>query len=321
VTKLIIQIPCFNEETALPATLADIPRVIPGVDSVEILVIDDGSTDRTAVVARGLGVDHVVRHRRNRGLAAAFQTGLQHALHLGADVIVNTDADNQYPGSDIPLLIQPILHGEADIVIGDRQTGQVAHFSWLKRRMQWLGSGVVRRLAGLEIPDAVSGFRAISREAALKINIMSSFSYTIEMLIQAGRRSMAVAHVPVAVNPQLRESRLFRSIPEFVAQSGTTALRAYAMYKPLRTFFYIGLCIFVIGLIPVGRFLYFYLVGDGAGHVQSLVLGGVALVLGFVTLLAGLLSDLISWNRRLLELSLECLRRLESRGGPREGPD
>jgi glycosyltransferase involved in cell wall biosynthesis len=309
--KLIVQIPCFNEEATLPQTVADIPRRIDGVAQVEILVIDDGSTDRTVEVAWAAGVDHVVRHHANRGLARSFRTGLDACLRLGADIIVNTDGDNQYAGADIPRLIQPILEGRADIVVGDRQPGRLAHFSPLKQRLQGLGSWVVRQLSATSVPDAVSGFRAISREAALQLNILSGFSYTIEMLIQAGRRRMAIASVPVKTNPVDRPSRLFKSIPRFISLSVATMLRVFSMYKPLRVFFLIGLVMSVAGAVPVLRFLYFWMAGDGAGHIQSLILGGVLLVIGFVTFLIGLVADLISFNRQLLELVLEKLRRLE----------
>jgi glycosyltransferase involved in cell wall biosynthesis len=309
--KLVVQIPCFNEEDTLPRTVADIPRRIDGVDVVEVLVIDDGSTDRTAEVARATGVDHYVRHPNNRGLARSFRTGIDACLGLGADIIVNTDGDNQYAGADIPNLIRPILDGRADIVIGDRQTGQLAHFSLLKRRLQALGSWVVRQLSATNVPDAVSGFRAISREAALQLNILSSFSYTIEMLIVAGRRGMAIASVPIRTNPTDRPSRLFKSIPRFMARSGTTMVRMFAMYKPLRIFFVIGAGLSLAGATPVLRFLYLWAIGDGAGHIQSLVVGGVLLVIGFMTLLIGLVADLISFNRQLLEIVLEKLRRLE----------
>ncbi len=307
--RVVVQIPCYNEEETLPQTLADIPRRIEGVDSVEILVVDDGSTDRTVEVARRLGVRHVVSHRRNRGLAAAFRSGLEHSLRLGADVIVNTDADNQYAGDDIPRLIAPILAGEADIVVGNRQTATIPHFSWTKKLLQRLGSSMIRRLSGVDVEDAVSGFRAMSRWAASRLSILSSFSYTIEMLIQAGNQSMSVVHVPIRVNPQLRESRLFRSIPQFLLHSAVTALRTYAMYRPLRVFWLLGGALCLIGGIPIARFLYLYLSGDGEGHIQSLILGGVALVLGFLTLLVGLLSDLIAFNRRLIEMVLMHERR------------
>ncbi|HWA08366.1 MAG TPA: glycosyltransferase family 2 protein [Opitutaceae bacterium] len=309
--KLIVQIPCFNEEDTLPQTVADIPRTIEGIERVEILVVDDGSSDRTVEVARALGVDHIVRHKRNKGLAASFRTGLDRCLALGADIIVNTDGDNQYAGADIPTLIGPILEGRADIVVGDRQTSGTADFSPAKKRLQFVGSWVVRKLSNTDIPDAVSGFRAISREAALNLNIVSAFSYTTEMLIQSGRKRMAITSVPVGTNPKTRESRLFRSIPSFIRKSATTMLRMYSMYQPLKAFFYIGLVLILIGMIPVGRFLLSYALGEGQGKIQSLVLGGAFLVIGLTTFLIGLLADLISFNRQLLEVTLEKVRRIE----------
>ncbi len=322
--KVIIQIPCFNEEQTLPQTLADLPREIPGADVVEILVIDDGSTDRTLEVAREHGVDHIVRHHQNRGLARAFRTGLDACLRLDADVIVNTDADNQYSGADVPKLVAPILEGRADIVIGDRQTDTIEHFSFVKKKLQRLGSSVVRRLSQTDVPDAVSGFRAISREAALQINIFSYFSYTTEMLIHAGKQRLNVMSVPVGVNAETRESRLFKSIPDFIKQSTLTAIRAYAMYYSLRIFFLIGTVIALAGTVPIVRFLYFFLRGDGTGHVQSLILGGVLVSMGFLAFLVGLVADLIAFNRQLLERILARLRRSElaadldeeRRGGP-----
>jgi glycosyltransferase involved in cell wall biosynthesis len=309
--KLIVQIPCFNEELTLPQTIVDIPRSIEGVDRVEILVIDDGSRDRTVEVARAYGADHIVRHKTNKGLAASFRTGLDRCLALGADIIVNTDGDNQYAGADIPLLIAPILRGEAEIVVGDRQTSSLRHFSPAKRLLQMFGSWIMRRLSRTDIPDAVSGFRAISREAALNINIVSGFSYTTEMLIQTGQKRMAIASVPVGTNPKTRESRLFRSIPSFVRKSAATMLRMYSMYQPLKAFFYIGLALILIGTFPIARFLYDYVIGQGEGKIQSLVLGGAFLVIGLTTFLIGLLADLISFNRQLLEMTLEKVRRLE----------
>jgi glycosyltransferase involved in cell wall biosynthesis len=309
--KVIVQIPCFNEEATLPQTVADIPRRIEGVDRVEILVIDDGSSDRTAAIAEELGVDHIVRHKANKGLAASFRTGLDRCLSLGADIIVNTDGDNQYAGADIPRLIAPILEGRADIVVGDRQTSQTAHFSTAKKLLQFVGSWVVRKLSGTDIPDAVSGFRAISRDAALNLNIVSAFSYTTEMLIQSGRKRMAITSVPVGTNPKTRESRLFRSIPSFVRKSATTMLRIYSMYQPLKTFFYLGMAMIVTGSVPVARFLLAYLEGQGEGKIQSLVLGGALVVIGLTTFLIGLLADLINFNRQLLEITLEKVRRLE----------
>ncbi len=309
--KLIVQIPCYNEEHTLPQTVADIPRQIAGVDQVEILVIDDGSTDRTIQVAREIGVDHIVLNKRNMGLARTFRRGLDACLRLGADLIVNTDGDNQYAGQDIPKLIQPILEGRADLVIGDRQTSRISHFSPTKKFLQWLGSSVVRRLSGVQVPDTVSGFRAISREAAIKLNIISTYSYTIEMLIQAGKKQMAVAHIPVGTNPQTRESRLFASIPKFIEQQLTSMIRMYAMYQPLRVFFYIGTALSFTGTIPILRFLYFFWAGKGGGHIQSLILGGVFLSMGFIAYLVGLVADLISHNRQLIEMTLERVRRNE----------
>ena len=309
--KLIVQIPCHNEEATLPQTVADIPQNIRGVDQVEILVIDDGSSDRTSEVARALGVAHVVRNRSRMGLANTFRIGLDASLRHGADIVVNTDGDNQYAGRDIPKLIQPILEGNADIVVGNRQTATIEHFSWTKKHLQALGSYVVRKLSGVDVPDAVSGFRAMSRNAALKINIVSSFSYTIEMLIQAGRKKMAVTSVPIATNPKTRESRLFKSLPVFLERSLTTLARMYTMYRPLKVFVLIGLAISLIGAAPIVRFMFFYLSGDSAGHIQSLVIGGVLLVIGLVTFLVGLVADLISHNRQLIEMTLEKVRRIE----------
>lgn len=313
--KLIIQIPCFNEEHTLPETIADLPDTIKGIDVIETLIIDDGSTDRTIEVAKELGVNHIIRNTNNRGLARSFRKGLDACLGLGADIIVNTDGDNQYAGWDIAKLVQPIIDGKAEIVIGDRQTHKIKHFSPFKKFLQKLGSRVVRQLSGTDVPDVVSGFRAISRDAALKLNILSPYSYTIEMVIQAGKKNMAIAHVPVAINPKTRDSRLFKSIPSFVGRQLSSMIRMYAMYEPLRVFFYIGLTLSIIGALPVIRFLYFYSTGDGAGHLQSLVLGGVLLIIGFITFMIGLIADLISFNRQLTEITLEKIRKIELRQG------
>lgn len=307
--KLIIQIPCFNEEATLPATLYDIPRHISGVDQVEILVIDDGSTDRTSQVARECGVDHVVRFKVNQGLARGFMVGLQTALHLGADVIVNTDADNQYNGGDIPRLIQPILEGHADVVIGDREVESIRHFSTTKKVLQRIGSWVVRVASGTRIPDAPSGFRAFSREAALRTNIVSGYTYTLETIIQAGHNRLAIAHVPITTNPKTRESRLISNIWRYVWISASTIIRTYAMYQPLRFFSTIGLIIFTIGLIISARYLYYMSIGEGAGHIQSLILASVLMMLGFQTIVIGLISDLIAANRRLSEEIVYRLRK------------
>lgn len=320
-TKLIIQIPCFNEADSLPDTLVALPRRLPGVDSIEILVIDDGSHDGTAEVARRFGVHHVVRHRRNRGLAAAFQSGIDAALAAGADIIVNTDADGQYAGEDIAKLVAPIVAHEADLVIGDRGGGENAHFGRFKRLLQRLGSAVVRSLSRTEVTDAVSGFRALSRAAAQRITITTEFSYTTDMLIQAGRKRFKIVSVPVRTNATLRPSRLFKSIPQFIARQLMTMVRAYATYNPLRTFAAIGGLIALIGLAPIVRFLWFWANGAGDGHVQSLVLGGSLLVLGVLTGLMGLLAELIGANRKLLEATLSHVRRLEEKVAALEGAE
>ena len=310
--KLIVQIPCYNEEHTLPRTVADIPREIPGIDQVEILIIDDGSTDRTVEVAQEIGVDHIIRNKRNLGLARTFRKGLDASIQAGADIIVNTDGDNQYVGADIPELVEPILEGRADMVIGDRQTEKVPHFSKAKKFLQWFGSGVVRKLAGIWVPDTVSGFRAFSRGVAMQLNIVSPFSYTIETVIQAGKRGITVESVPVRTNSKTRESRLFKSIPSFISRQLGTIVRMYAMYQPLKVFFLIGTFFAVIGLLPILRFLYFYAIGEGGGHLQSLVLGGVLVMMGFVAYLAGLVADLISFIRQLLEMTLGRIKRLET---------
>ena len=312
-TKLIIQVPCLNEATTLPETLAALPRRIEGIDTIEILVIDDGSNDGTAEVARRWGVHHIVRHRGNRGLAAAFRSGIDAALAAGADVIVNTDGDGQYEGQDIVRLVAPIVAGEADIVVGDRGVADNAHFSAFKRLLQRFGSGVVQRLAGTDVPDAVSGFRALSREAAQRINITTEFSYTTDMLIQAGRKRLAIASVPVRTHKVERPSRLFKSIPRFVAQTAVTMARAYTTYNPLRAFVGTGVVIAFLGLLPILRFLWFWASGDGEGHVQSLVIGGSLLVLGVLVAIMGMLADLIGANRKLLEANLAQSRRIEER--------
>jgi glycosyltransferase involved in cell wall biosynthesis len=309
--KLIIQLPCFNEGDHLAATIAALPRSMAGVDCIEYLVVDDGSRDNTSEVARRLGVHHIVRHRTNRGLAAAFRSGLERALREGADIIVNTDADNQYDGRDVAALAAPIIRGEADIVVGDRGVRDNAHFGPVKRQLQRLGSATVQRLSNTHIPDAVSGFRALSREAAQRINITSDFSYTTEMLIQAGRKRMAVMSVPIRTNGAVRPSRLFRSIPHFIVNTSATMLRAWAMYNPLRAFVSAGLIAFLIGMAPMMRFLWFYFSGDGGGHIQSLIIGAVLIILGVIAMMLGALADLIGRNRNLLEQTLERVRKLE----------
>lgn len=309
--KLIVQIPCYNEEYTLPLTVADIPREIQGIDNVEILIVDDGSTDRTVEIASGLGIDHIIQNKTNIGLARTFRNGLEACLNAGADIIVNTDGDNQYCGLDIPNLIRPILDEQADIVIGDRQTEKTPHFSVLKKILERLGSKVVCQLSGINVPDAVSGFRAISKDAALRLNIVSPFSYTTEMIIQAGNKHMAIVSVPVRTNPKTRESRLFKSIPNFIERQLVSMLRMYAMFQPLRFFLYISLILSLVGLIPIARFIFFYFSSGGAGHIQSLVLGGTFLMMGFITGTVGLVADLISHNRQLLEMTLEKVRKVE----------
>jgi len=310
--KLIVQIPCYNEEDTLPATVRDIPHQIPGIDIIEILVVDDGSTDRTWEVARSIGVHHVVRNKTNVGLARSFRAGLDRCIALGADIIVNTDADNQYFGGDIAKLVQPILEGRVDIVVGDRQTSTINHFSPSKKLLQRFGSRVVKTFSGVDVPDAVSGFRAISRDAAMQLNIVSPFSYTIEMLIQVGRKGMAFTSVPIRTNPKTRESRLFKSVFKFVERSSTTLLRMYSMYRPLRVFTLIGLIIAMIGLIPMVRFLYFSLFVSGQGKIQSLVIGSALLTIGTLTFLMGMVADLLNHNRALIEMILEKTRRIEA---------
>ena len=310
-TKLIIQIPCYNEEQTLPAVLAGIPERIEGIDVIETLVIDDGSHDRTVEVARKLGVTHIVEQRRNRGLARGFQRGIDEALKRGADIIVNTDGDNQYDGSSIPDLVAPILAGSADIVVGDRGAGSRKDFSLAKRFLQRFGSWTVRQLASVEVSDAVSGFRAYTREAALTINVMTNFSYTTETLIHASQHGYTIASVPVATNPQTRPSRLFKSIPSFVSKQAITIVRSFVMYRSLRAFVGLGLVMLLIGMIPVVRFLYYYAIGEGDGKIQSLILGGVFLLAGYLTTVLALLSDVVATNRKLIEQVLEKVRRIE----------
>jgi glycosyltransferase involved in cell wall biosynthesis len=319
-SKLIIQIPCLNEAQTLPATLADLPRTVADVDVVEWLVIDDGSTDETAAVARAHGVHHVVRFRRQRGLAAAFVAGLDACLKHGADYIVNTDADNQYAGRDIARLIEPLLDGRADIVIGDRNIRDVLHMSWQKKLLQRLGSWVVRQVSGTAVPDTTSGFRAYTREGALRVTIVSEFSYTLESIIQAGKKRIAVAHVEVSTNPRTRKSRLFDSVFSYIKRSAATIVRIYAMYEPLKVFTYIGSVLFLIGTAIGLRFLYYYFTMPWEqGKLQSLILAAVLLIVGFQIVLIGLVADVISANRKLLEDLLYRVRSMEL--GDRDAAD
>lgn len=310
-TKLIIQIPCLNEAATLPATLGDLPRSIPGVDHIEVLVVDDGSSDGTADVARAHGVDHVVSFRRTRGLAATFTTAIDTCLKLGADFIVNTDGDNQYAGQDIPALVAPLLTGDADIVIGDRNVQALQDLSASRKLLQRLGSWVVRQVSNTRVPDTTSGFRAYTREAALRMTIVSEFSYTLESIIQAGKKRIAIAHVPVRTNPKTRPSRLFTNVGTYLKQSGSTIVRIYTMYEPLKVFTAIGLVTLGAGLATSIRFLYFYFTGNGGGHVQSLLLSAVLLIVGFQVMLIGLVADVISANRKLIEDLLYRMRSLE----------
>lgn len=309
-TKLIVQIPCYNEAGTLAGALADIPSSISGIDEVIILIIDDGSSDNTAQVALDSGADYVVRHRENRGLAQAFMTGLTTALALGADVVVNTDADQQYPGRYIPDLVGPILTGRADIVIGDRNPGSNVHFSPVKRLLELLGSWVIRKLSKTDAPDAPSGFRAYSRYAALRMHVYNSYSYTLETLIQAGRERMLLAHIPIETNPALRPSRLHKGIANFIWRQSGAIVRSYVLYQPLRSFFLLGIPFLATGAFLIGRFLFFYLTGATglARYVQSVSIGGTILIFGVILIFLGLLGDAIRANRKMMEEILIHLR-------------
>jgi glycosyltransferase involved in cell wall biosynthesis len=309
--KLIIQIPCFNEEEQLPGTLADLPRALPGIDSLEWLIVDDGSTDRTIEVAKANGVDHIVRLTNNKGLAAGFQAGLDASLKLGADVIVNTDADNQYCAADIPKLIQPIMDGNADMVVGDRVVENIPHFSAVKVRLQKLGSAVVRRASGTNLPDTTSGFRAYNREAALQMVAVSKFTYTLETIIQAGKMLVATDHVPIRTNEKTRESRLFPSMWSYVRRNGISIFRIYSMYEPLRVFMAAAAVLGIASVVIWGRFLYFYIDGSGKGHVQSLILGAVLFIAAVQLAALGIIGDVLAGMRVLQQRTLERVRRVE----------
>ncbi len=309
--KLIIQIPCKDEAEQLPATLADLPRELPGFDRVEWLVIDDGSTDETIEVARRHGVDHVVKLTNNKGLALAFQAGLDTCLKLGADVIVNTDADNQYSALDIPLLVEPIVARRADMVIGDRETDTIEHFSPLKKRLQKFGSGVVRAASDTDVPDTTSGFRAYNREAALQMAVVSKYTYTLETIIQAGKLLVATAHVPIRTNEKTRESKLFPSMGAYVRRNAVAITRIYAQYEPLKVFSFIALSLFGLSLIPFLRFLVAYIGGEGAGHVQSLIFGAVLFNSAVVVGVLGIIGDLLYSQRVMAQRTYEKIRRIE----------
>jgi glycosyltransferase involved in cell wall biosynthesis len=311
--KLIIQIPCFNEEAILAETLTAIPRTMEGVDGVEIMVIDDGSSDGTSRVARQSGADHILRLPRNQGLARAFSAGIEHAIGLGADIIVNTDADNQYCADDIPALIAPIVQGEADIVIGERPIGSIEHFSPVKKFLQNLGSATVRFFSQTDVKDAPSGFRALSRRAAMRLNVFNEYTYTLETIIQAGQKHMAIASVPIRVNQPTRESRLVRNIPDYVRRSVATILRVFIVYRPLRFFSLLSAMTFLPGFILGLRFLYYFMVGQGQGKIQSVVLAAFLMGLGLLFLVIGIVTDLISVNRKLLEQANARLFEIEDR--------
>lgn len=299
--KCIIQIPCYNEADTLTVALNDLPKTIAGIDTIEYLIIDDGSSDRTSEVAREWGVHHIVRFKKNRGLAKGFSAGLDACLRLGADIIVNTDADNQYVGADIEKLIRPILDGKADIVIGARPIDETEHFSPTKKKLQHLGSWVVRKASQTEIPDAPSGFRAYSKEAAMRINVINDYTYTLETIVQAGRERIPMMSVPIRTNAELRPSRLFHSMWGYVKRSILTILRAYMMYKPLTFFLSISAVPLILGFVFIIRFLVYYGMGQGYGHTQSLILACTLLIIGFLTIVIALVSDMLSANRKLLQ--------------------
>jgi glycosyltransferase involved in cell wall biosynthesis len=313
--KLIIQIPCFNEEDQLPATLGDLPRAIDGFDSVEWLIVDDGSSDRTIEVARAHGVDHVVRLTNNKGLAAAFQAGLDACLKLGADVIVNTDADNQYDARDIPQLVKPILAGRADMVVGDRVVDSIDHFSPIKKRLQRLGSAVVRRASDTAVRDTTSGFRAYNREAAIQVQVVSKYTYTLETIIQAGKMLVAVDHTPIRTNAKTRESRLFNSLSAYVRRNTISIFRVYASYEPLRVFMTAAAIVGLASAVIWARFLWFYIDGSGKGHVQSLILGAVLFIAAVQLAALGVVGDILAGNRVLEQRILERVRRVELKLG------
>lgn len=316
--KLIIQIPCLNESESLPETVEALPRSLPGIDEVEFLVIDDGSDDGTVDVARSLGVHHIVRFPQNQGLARAFSAGVDAALKLGADIIVNTDADNQYEAADIPALVKPILEGRADMVVGDRGPADLEHFSALKRVLQFYGSWAVRGLSGTKVPDAASGFRAFDRRAALRLNVISDFTYTLETLVQAGKKQLAIAYVPVRVRTT-RPSRLFRSIPNYLRRSLVTLVRIYSLYEPIKVFWTLGGAMVLAGVLLGARFVLYSVLYGPQGLIQSLILAAALTIIGVQTVLMGLIADLIASSRSLTEDTLLRVRKMELRLG--EKPD
>jgi glycosyltransferase involved in cell wall biosynthesis len=318
--KLVIQIPCYNEEELLPRTIADLPKRIEGVDVIETLIIDDGSSDGTVEVARKYGVTHIERLATNQGLARAFAAGLDASLRTGADIIVNTDADNQYRGGDIVRLVKPILMRQADIVVGARDIRNIAHFSFMKKILQRIGSSLIRKISGTTIPDVTSGFRAYSREAAMRINVLSEFTYTLETIIQAGSNGLKITHVPIQTNEKLRDSRLFSSIGEYLGRSLSTIIRIYTMYNPLKVFSAIAGVLVTAGVVLVLRFFYFYFTLEHvqSGHVQSLIIAAIVLVIGFQIFLFGLLADLIAKNRKLMDEALLRIKKIELVGSDKK---
>src|SRR5680860_226262 len=309
--KLIIQIPCYNEEKTLAVTYEDLPKQIDGIDEIEYLIINDGSSDRTVEVARELGFHHVVSFKRNKGLAKGFMAGIDACLHFGADIIVNTDADNQYCGADIEKLVRPILEEKADMVIGERPINETEHFSWKKKKFQYMGSWVVRLASGTKVPDAPSGFRAYSREAALRLNVVNEYTYTLETIIQAGHNKIAMTSVPIRTNPDTRESRLFKNMWAYMKRSASVIIRSFMMYKPLKFFGAIGSIVFGLGLISGIRFLVYFIIGDGSGHIQSLILVAVLMMLGGQIIIVGLQADIIAANRKMLEDIQYRVRKIE----------
>lgn len=309
--KLIIQIPCYNEELTLPSVFADLPKEIKGIDTIETLIIDDGSTDETVAVAKQLGVNHIVKFPGNKGLAKGFMAGLDACLRLGADIIVNTDGDNQYYGGDIPALVEPIVNGYAEIVIGDRNTDSIEHFSKAKKKLQKVGSSVVRRASRSNVTDTTSGFRAYARDAAMKVNVISEYTYTLETIIDAGNKKMCIANVPIHTNGKLRESRLFKSMGSYIKRSAGTIIRTYISKHPLKVFLTTALVFLIGGLIPAIRFIYFYSIGATRGHIQSLILASILIMVAVLLAVFAFLADMISANRKVTDEVLYRVKKLE----------
>ncbi len=309
--KLIIQIPCYNEEDTIEAVIHDLPKEIENIDTIETLIIDDGSTDRTVEKARQIGVDHIISFKTHKGLARAFAAGIEHCLRHGADVIINTDGDNQYRGDDMPKLIMPVIKGHADVVVGARQIDEIPHFSFFKKKMQKLGSRVIRKISKTSVKDATSGFRAFSRDAAMRINPLTEYSHTIESLVQLGNEKLKIISVPIRINQKLRESRLIKNTPSFIARQSTTLFRMYAIYKSYKLFIVLGIIVALPGLLGFLRFLYFYLTEGGEGHIQSLIFSVVFVICGLFIIMFGVIAELISSNRKMIEMMIYKIRKLE----------